>query len=213
MNYEKVYWRIIARAMFRLKLLEYTENHHIIPKFYWPEKDGNLYTVPLTAREHYIAHLCLTKFLGMPFPMFWSGGGRMYESLRKMAGKTLANSPGWREANAKGKQHRKGIAPYEVTPEHCTVRSQNARERWKKRPESFTNQLVGLRASNQTSEWKQWRAEENRKMAKDPSRQDFLSKRTKGKKWWVNNNGETRREFESPGPEWQQRRKWLESST
>ena len=37
-----------------------------------------------------------------------------------------------------------------------------------------------------------------------------LSKIRKGKRWWVNSLGETRRQVESPGPDWQPGRKWGE---
>jgi len=59
MNYEQIYNNLVERAKKRI-LDEYTEVHHIIPKCMNGTDDGeNL--VSLTAREHYIAHLLLTK--------------------------------------------------------------------------------------------------------------------------------------------------------
>jgi hypothetical protein len=59
-KYSQIYYSIIKRAKSREKI-GYTESHHIIPKsLEGPNDPTNL--VDLTAREHYICHLLLTKF-------------------------------------------------------------------------------------------------------------------------------------------------------
>ena len=59
MNYRKTYFKLIRKAISenRVKGEIYYESHHIIP-----ESCGGVGTVLLTAREHFIAHLLLTKF-------------------------------------------------------------------------------------------------------------------------------------------------------
>lgn len=61
MNYQAIYDKLIARALIReLKSDEYYESHHILPRCLGGSDDRkNL--VNLTAREHFIAHLCLVK--------------------------------------------------------------------------------------------------------------------------------------------------------
>jgi hypothetical protein len=61
MNYTKIYDRLILRAQSRLQSKgEYYEKHHIIPRcLSGTDEKENL--VSLTAREHFIAHLCLVK--------------------------------------------------------------------------------------------------------------------------------------------------------
>lgn len=59
MKYEKIYNQIIERAKYRV-LEGYKEKHHIIPRCMGgtDEKDN---LVDLTAREHFICHLLLTR--------------------------------------------------------------------------------------------------------------------------------------------------------
>lgn len=59
MNYEKIYNQIIERAKNRI-LVGYKETHHIIPRCMdGTNKKDNL--VDLTAREHFVCHLLLTR--------------------------------------------------------------------------------------------------------------------------------------------------------
>ena len=61
-KYTRIYYKIIERAKTRT-ISGYTENHHIIPKSLGGE--NNKYNlVKLTAREHFICHLLLTKMTG-----------------------------------------------------------------------------------------------------------------------------------------------------
>lgn len=60
-KYTRCYYRIVNRALVRtLSKGTYTEKHHIIPRsLSGPDTKDNL--VVLTAREHYLCHLLLTK--------------------------------------------------------------------------------------------------------------------------------------------------------
>lgn len=60
MNYQKIYEHLCANGQKSRRLGEYTERHHIIPKCLNGSNDSSNLTV-LTYREHFIAHLLLTK--------------------------------------------------------------------------------------------------------------------------------------------------------
>ena len=54
------YWQLCDRARTRLPPVEYTERHHVIPRCLGGAHSAwNI--VVLTAREHYVAHLLLTR--------------------------------------------------------------------------------------------------------------------------------------------------------
>lgn len=59
-KYHKWYYAIIDRARNRKSVSGYSESHHIIPKS-MGGSDAPDNRVTLSAREHYVAHLCLTK--------------------------------------------------------------------------------------------------------------------------------------------------------
>ena len=61
-KYTTWYLSIISKASKRTLVEEYTENHHIIPKSLGGSNDpSNL--VKLTAREHFVCHMLLTKMV------------------------------------------------------------------------------------------------------------------------------------------------------
>ena len=60
-KYVKIYFSLIEKALNRETLTGYVEHHHFIP-----ESLGGIKTVPLTPREHFLAHLLLTKMLADP---------------------------------------------------------------------------------------------------------------------------------------------------
>lgn len=63
MDYQKIYDNLIEKAKFRTNLNENIEMHHIMPKCMGgSDEKENL--VSLTAREHFIAHLLLSKLYG-----------------------------------------------------------------------------------------------------------------------------------------------------
>lgn len=67
MNYEKIYYDLIFKAKIRKDTSEgYYEKHHIEPKCISNNNESyNL--VSLTAREHYIAHRLLVKFVSIRY--------------------------------------------------------------------------------------------------------------------------------------------------
>lgn len=93
-KYYRIYQRLTERARHR-SFSGYGETHHVIPRALDGTNDpGNL--VRLTAREHYIAHLCLVKMTTgvakqkMVFAANWLAGqhkcrinGRVYQALKE----------------------------------------------------------------------------------------------------------------------------------
>ncbi len=59
-KYTKWYFNIIKTAQARIDLVDYHESHHIIPKCLGGSND-KINLVKLTAKEHFICHLLLTK--------------------------------------------------------------------------------------------------------------------------------------------------------
>lgn len=106
-KYTKWYNSIIFNAKNR-KLFGYSENHHIIPRSLGGE-DSESNIVKLTAREHYVCHLLLTKMttgnnyykmcyaLNMISNIKQIGGGRyrpnsnLYEYSKKLYKESLDN--------------------------------------------------------------------------------------------------------------------------
>ena len=96
MNYQKIYQNLIDRSKNRIKNIdEYYESHHIIPRCLGGDNTQENLT-DLTAREHFIAHLCLVRIypgnhsLVRAAVMMTCGsskhqrsGNRIYEWLRK----------------------------------------------------------------------------------------------------------------------------------
>jgi hypothetical protein len=79
MNYLKIYKDICNRGQTK-RLLDYFEIHHIIPKCLGGNDDKNNLT-SLSAKEHYIAHLLLTKIHKNCFKIQHAFG--MMEASRK----------------------------------------------------------------------------------------------------------------------------------
>lgn len=101
-KYSQWYYNIITQAKSR-SINDYTESHHILPKSVGGTNDSeNL--VDLTAREHYICHLLLTKFTeGIAYQKMSYAlhritnkkenhikSSRMYEIIRKAHSKMLS---------------------------------------------------------------------------------------------------------------------------
>lgn len=60
MNYEKIYNQLVARRKVDILRDGYKERHHIIPRSLGGSDEADN-IVELTAREHFIAHVLLTK--------------------------------------------------------------------------------------------------------------------------------------------------------
>lgn len=61
MDYKSIYDSIIERAKSRGEIDGYTERHHIVPRSLGG-RDTKDNIVTLTAREHFICHMCLARF-------------------------------------------------------------------------------------------------------------------------------------------------------
>jgi hypothetical protein len=102
-KYTKVYYKLIERSKNRV-ISGYKEKHHIIPRSLGGGNDKENLT-PLTAREHYIAHVLLVKmttgsdrhkmlFAFSAMDNFVSANrynSKLYENLRKECVVTMGN--------------------------------------------------------------------------------------------------------------------------
>lgn len=89
MNYQRIYDTIIERGRQRT-LLEYTEEHHIVPRCLGGTDDSNN-LVNLTAEEHYVCHQLLVKMhphhIGLvSAAMFMTGGNNQQRMNNKTYG-------------------------------------------------------------------------------------------------------------------------------
>ena len=130
MNYFKIYYQMIKKAMLREKPDEYCEKHHTFPQSIFGPNDK---TVFLTAKEHFIAHFILwklykkrygefdwrTKKMGFAFnQMSWSGPNhrrhcsrsfvyaRNYSSLMNSGDRNPAKRPEIRKKISENKTGR-----------------------------------------------------------------------------------------------------------
>jgi hypothetical protein len=68
-----------------------------------------------------------------------------------------------------------------------------------------------IEANRRITQNETYRKEQSVRMKEVGSRQDIKEKKSKaisGRRWFVNQFGETKMEYQSPGPEWQNGRKW-----
>ena len=89
-KYQKIYWKLIEkrRAYPLNKTDYYCESHHIIPKSLGGSNDkDNL--VLLTAREHFVAHLLLSKITegDSKIKMYWSLHRMAFGSINRFSSK------------------------------------------------------------------------------------------------------------------------------
>ena len=77
MNYQNIYINLMDRAQGRVSQ-GYVEKHHIIPQSLGGSNDSEN-IVKLTAREHFICHLLLTKMVEGP------NKSKMYQAAWMMA--------------------------------------------------------------------------------------------------------------------------------
>ena len=158
MNYENIYNTIIERGKNRT-LLEYTEEHHIVPRCLGGTDDSsNL--VDLTAEEHYVCHQLLVKMYPnnirlVNAAMFMVANGmnrrsnKSYGWLRRRWSEYMKgpNNPG--KNQPKGKDHWKFGVPFDTS---CFTE-----EGWKAMSESKQgdkNPMAGIKP------WKHGRATE-----------------------------------------------------
>lgn len=161
-KYSRIYYSIIERAKSRPKI-GYTESHHILPKSLGGTNDQtNL--VDLTAREHYICHLLLTKFTeGIAYQKMsyalhritnrkenYIKSSRVYEMIRTAHSKMLSETTkGISMLERCGIPYAHEISEYQKeriresnkgrvwTDEMRQKVSKSQKRRFKERPESF----------------------------------------------------------------------------
>lgn len=123
-KYTRWYYSIInaAKSQSRSKLTDYFEAHHIIPNSISENKD----VVLLTAREHYICHLLLTKMCILPdhrrkmTDAFWlmvlrfgHKSNRIYEYAKKLQAKNMSvrrrGKSSWNKGKSLSDSHRASL--------------------------------------------------------------------------------------------------------
>ena len=138
-KYTKCYYNIIYKARLRnLPNNVYTEKHHIIPRSLGGN-NSKLNLVKLTAKEHFICHLLLTKMLNgkLKYKMIfalnrmlhsptkisrYTPSSRFYVLIRKYRSEAISavhkNVPESKESNQKRSATQKGIPKGPKTEEH-----------------------------------------------------------------------------------------------
>ena len=86
MNYKNIYYNIINNRI-KNKYEGYTESHHILPKSLGGS-DEKTNLVDLSAREHYICHLLLTKMFDKDSPEYF----KMIHAYMMMCNAQVAQS-------------------------------------------------------------------------------------------------------------------------
>lgn len=86
-KYTLIYYRIIDRARFR-KIKGYIEKHHIIPKSLGGSNNkSNI--VSLTAKEHFICHMLLTKMVEQQYRQKMIHAWWAMSTLKKILPRTI----------------------------------------------------------------------------------------------------------------------------
>ena len=147
MNYRKLYVNLISRAKSRigrnLDPKQKYELHHYFPVCFWRNKSQNTKVVPLTLREHWIAHRLLFKmfpcqgtaaallFMGKRSPKMNS---RKFEAIRLMTHNyNWAKTEEGREylsMQAK-KRWQNGCYESEEARQSTSIRSAKMQEKWR----------------------------------------------------------------------------------
>lgn len=111
-KYTQCYYSIITSAQARNSLTEtYTERHHIIPKSLGGSNlKDNL--VKLTAREHFICHLLLTKMTEGENKAKMSKAAFMFATASRNQDRYKINSHWYESLRLGSSNARKGIAPH-----------------------------------------------------------------------------------------------------
>jgi hypothetical protein len=108
-KYERWYWSLIEkferRGWTRKSAKTYVEGHHPYPVGIFGKKE-NPWLVYVTAREHYVLHLLLSKFTPLRMPMFWS----KYTSKTFSPARSIASSQNRGENHPRfGKKHTEKV--------------------------------------------------------------------------------------------------------
>jgi len=92
-KYERWYWDLVhkfeSRGWTKKTAPEYVEGHHPLPVGLFGKKE-NKWRVWVTAREHYVLHLLLSKFTPLPMPLFWKEyTSREFSPARALKAKSM----------------------------------------------------------------------------------------------------------------------------
>jgi len=161
-RHERWYNSLMNKAKYRI-LNCYTEKHHIIPKSMGGSNDKtNL--VKLTAREHYIAHLLLTKFT--------------QGDCRKKMIRAFVCLRNWKNKNRKGDYHFNSRLYNKLRNEYAEIARENStnKEFSLERRKNISKALTGKKLSPE-------HIEAIRKAKKNISQEtkDKISKANKGR--------------------------------
>lgn len=107
MNYSKIYNDLISRGVERKTINGYFEMHHIKPKcFGGSDRAHNM--VALTAREHFLAHLLLTKIY--PESVEMKLAVLFFKKSPRLAGQEIKNSHAYETVRANFVKQKKELA-------------------------------------------------------------------------------------------------------
>ena len=133
MNYEKIYYSVIRKGLERgldKKLFDvYLEKHHIVPKCVGGTNDeSNL--VLLTAKEHYICHLLLTKMYPTSKGL-WVAMDRLMHGNKKFISELHVSAKTTEYYKMKANEERSYYSSLREHGEHeRNIISEKAKKRW-----------------------------------------------------------------------------------
>jgi hypothetical protein len=172
-KYTRWYYRIIDRSKTR-KVEVYVERHHIVPKSLGgTNKKDNL--VSLTAREHFVCHLLLTKMtigdakkkMSRAFWLMAKGTGKryrpcskLYEVARKLFVAAQMGHQNYLKSQTEKSRNQISVSMKrilsEMSPEEKSIRIKNSwssPESWTiERREKISNALTGKILSKETKQ-------------------------------------------------------------
>ena len=203
MNYEKIYKDLILKAKART-FTEFTERHHIIPKSLGGS-DNNDNLIHLTPREHYLAHLLLTKL----FPNEPKLAFALWFMSQKNSSTTLS-----RKYNVTSRQYEYSrILFYKARQGYCHSEETKLKMKGRRLPSLLKSEVQKklVEKENQEGVPRSLRLKSNLPFWTDgltevrsvdrPGPNWYRGRITKGKKWW-NNGEESKMCVSSPGPGW-----------
>jgi len=129
-KYTQCYQKIINQSQNRQLIDEYTERHHIIPKSMGG--DDNIHNIAtLTAREHFICHLLLTKMVS---------GQEKYKMVKAALMMAHITGPGQERYKVTGRVYELLKSSQPPVPQSTRNKnSKSQKERFKNIPGTFKN--------------------------------------------------------------------------
>lgn len=195
-KYTTWYWLLIEKAKLRTEILDYAEGHHIVPSSLGgTDHEDNL--VKLSAREHFVAHLLLTKMTSGPARKKMSYAfSFMLTSNKKLKKRHLPSSRWYEYSRRLLSATQKGRMFLEETKEKMREsairRFRDPAQRsqistWTKNPSQSTREKIGESARNRSPEsLAKMKAAKNKRCTVDgrkifPSRKDLANELGWGK--------------------------------